>query len=168
MRLFVVMGVAGCGKSTFAEALAQASGGRYLDADAFHPESNKKKMASGIPLDDEDREGWLILLNDMIREHRDQNPEPLFLACSALKKSYRDILKKGVKELRFLFLNGSFELIRERMEARSDHFMPVELLESQFEALEEPENAIWFDIIDPPERMLERFFNQYPEMVKSS
>ena len=150
MGPFVVMGVSGCGKSSVAEKLAKATGGSLLDADDFHPSANKAKMASGIPLTDEDRWGWLDTLNAELRKRSDDKT-PTFLACSALRKVYRERLAAGLPELRYLYLKGSKELIRSRMESRSDHFMPPALLDSQFAALEEPTEAEATIIpIDPP------------------
>jgi gluconokinase len=133
---FIVMGVSGCGKSSIAAELAAATGGEFLDADDFHPPSNKEKMAAGIPLQDEDRWGWLDALNAELKSR--PSGTSLFLACSALRKAYRDRLSAGLPGLRFLYLQGSKELIRSRMESRSGHFMPPALLDSQFAALEEP------------------------------
>lgn len=150
MGPFVVMGVSGCGKSSIAEKLAKATGGTFLDADDFHPPANKTKMASGIPLTDEDRWGWLDTLNEELRKRSDDKP-PTFLACSALRKVYRERLAAELPCLRYLYLKGSKELIRSRMESRNDHFMPPTLLDSQFAALEEPTEAEAAIIpIDPP------------------
>lgn len=160
------MGVSGCGKSSIAEAFAEGSGGKYLDADDFHPQENRDKMAKGIPLEDEDRKGWLQTLNNLFKEHEQSQDSSLFLACSALKQEYRDQLSADTERLTFLYLNGSFELILERMRARKNHFMPPELLQSQFDALEKPEDAIWFDIIDPVDVICEKFFRQYPKLKK--
>ncbi|MEM6883575.1 MAG: gluconokinase [Verrucomicrobiota bacterium] len=166
VRCFIVMGVSGCGKSSVAKAFAEQSGGVFLDADDFHPQANVEKMSKGIPLEDADRWGWLDVLNDQLRRHEKSGEGPLFMACSALKKAYRDRLRDKVDVLEFLFLNGSFELINERMQAREDHFMPPGLLESQFEALEKPEHAIWFDIVDPIDVICEKFFRQYPKLKR--
>ena len=154
VRCFIVMGVSGCGKSSVAKAFAEQSGGKFLDGDDFHPQCNVEKMSKGIPLEDADRWDWLDVLNDLMLRHEKQGEGPLFLACSALKQSYRDRLRENVKTLNFLFLNGSFELIHERMQARKDHFMPAGLLESQFEALEVPEYGIHVDISGSPEAII--------------
>jgi gluconokinase len=144
MTIFVVMGVSGCGKSTLARALAGAMGGLYLDADDFHSSTNKEKMSSGIPLIEEDRWPWLDHLRaGLARE--EVSGRPCFLACSALKQRYRDYLGSGFDGLRFIYLKGSLELIRERVARRQDHFMPPQLLESQFTDLEEPLDAIILD-----------------------
>jgi len=137
MSLFVIMGVSGCGKSSVAAELAKATGGKFLDADDFHPEANKKKMTEGIPLQDEDRWEWLDALNAELRSRKD-NADHIFLACSALRQTYRDRLNVGLNSLTFIYLKGSKELIRSRMESRLDHFMPATLLDSQFASLAEP------------------------------
>jgi len=137
MSLYVVMGVSGCGKSSVAMNLAKAMGGVFLDADDFHTEENKRKMHSCSHLTDQDRADWLKELNAELKK-RDTNARPTFLACSALRSSYREQLKSGLSQLDFIYLKGSQESIRRRLESRKDHFMPVELLENQFETLEEP------------------------------
>lgn len=147
-RLFVVMGVSGCGKSSVARGLAERTGGRFLDADDFHPPENKAKMASGTPLTDADRWPWLDALNRELTARAADQP-PVFLACSALRQAYRDRLGAGLPGLRFVYLAGSKELIRERMQGRKDHFMPAALLDSQFAALEEPAEAIKVSIAEP-------------------
>lgn len=137
---FVVMGVSGCGKTSVAERLASLTGGHSIDADDFHPSENKAKMAAAIPLTDEDRWGWLDVLNGKLKEQ--PSDVPFFLACSALRQVYRDRLASGVPGLRFIYLKGSPELIHKRLQARKDHFMPPALLQSQFATLEEPADAI--------------------------
>lgn len=137
MSLFIVMGVSGCGKSSVAEELAHATQGDFLDADDFHPQANRDKMAAGIPLQDEDRWGWLDALNAELRA-RASLPRDTFLACSALRRVYRERLASGLDGISFIYLKGSPELIRGRMEKRPGHFMPPALLESQFATLEEP------------------------------
>ena len=134
--IVIVMGVSGCGKSTVAEALARCLEGDFFDADPYHPPANVEKMSRGIPLTDEDRAGWLAALADLLRS-RTGFSRPTVLACSALKESYRRILRVS-PEVRFVYLKGSFEVIEARMKARSDHFMKPGMLESQFKTLEEP------------------------------
>lgn len=130
------MGVCGCGKSAVGEALAARLGAVFLEGDAFHPPENVAKMSRSIPLTDADRLPWLRSL----RERLGTVPEgdPAVLACSALKRRYRDILCDGLPRARFVYLRGTFDQINARMAARSGHFMPPDLLKSQFEALEEP------------------------------
>jgi gluconokinase len=149
------MGVAGCGKSTLALALARATGGVFIEGDDFHPIANKQKMAAGIPLDDDDRWPWLDRLIDEMRVSAGGG-RAVFLSCSALKKSYRDHFREALPDLRFIYLRGDRETIRARMANRSGHFMPVTLLESQFAALEEPQGAVVLDIAQPLDQMVTR------------
>lgn len=150
------MGVSGSGKSWVARMLAQATGGEWLDADDFHTPEKKAKMSSGIPLTDDDRWPWLDLLNAQLRG-RVGGGKPVFLACSALKQKYRDRLVAGLPQARFVYLKGSFELIRSSLALRQHHFMPASLLESQFAILEEPKDAIVLDISRNDEQLLEDF-----------
>ncbi len=151
--VIVLMGVAGCGKTTVGKILAERLGVIYYDADDYHPESNKKKMASGEPLCDEDRWGWLESMAEEVNKWQEKSGA--VLGCSALKKKYRDILRvnEGVK---VVYLRGSKELILERMKERN-HFFPSQLLDSQFDDLEEPsdEKAIVVDIDKSPEKIAE-------------
>jgi len=151
MSAYVVMGVSGCGKSTVALALAEKTGGIYLDADDFHPPANKQKMAAGIPLTDEDRWGWLDALNRELRTYRATR---VFLACSALKEVYRERLRAGMPDLVFIYLKGSRAVIAQRLGVRQGHFMPSTLLDSQFATLEEPADAVVIDIDQPPEAVV--------------
>lgn len=142
----VLMGVAGCGKSSVGETLAQYLHVQYLDGDHLHSALNIKKMKRGIPLTDEDRWPWLTAVG-----HALATPdEPQIVGCSALKRIYRDHLRQIAKiPLLFVHLSGDMTLIHARMQARNGHFMPVDLLASQFAALEVPqdgENAITVDI----------------------
>ncbi len=152
MSAFVVMGVSGCGKSTVARALAEKRGALYLDADDFHPPANKQKMAAGIPLTDDDRWGWLDALNEELK--RQSGPRDVFLACSALREVYRERLRAGLPDLRFIYLKGSKEVIARRLGERKGHFMPAALLDSQFTTLEEPRDAIAIDIDQAPDAVL--------------
>jgi gluconokinase len=135
--VFVIMGVSGSGKTTVGLALAQKLGAPFYDGDDFHPPQNIAKMAAGIPLDDEDRFVWLVRLHDLIADHLARG-ETAVVACSALKKKYREQLRQGNDGLRIVYLDGSFDLIRERMEARPSHYMKANMLQSQFETLEPP------------------------------
>lgn len=148
MSLFVVMGVSGCGKSSVAEELARSTGGDFVDADDFHPPENKVKMAAGIPLQDEDRRGWLDALNAELKARQDSSKHT-FLACSSLRQVYRDRLAAELPTVRFIYLQGTKECIGGRLAARADHFMPPALLESQFATLEEPIDAITVSIDQP-------------------
>ena len=134
-RLIIVMGVSGCGKSTIAEGLAAAIGGRFFDGDHFHPQANIDKMSRGEPLTDDDRWPWLTLVGEELA----RGGGDVVGACSALKRIYRKhIAAMARAEVRFVHLSGSKELIADRMAARDGHFMPLSLLESQFAALEPP------------------------------
>lgn len=154
MALFVVMGVSGCGKSSVAGLLALRTGGLFLDADDFHSIENKNKMTAGIPLTDEDRWGWLDVLNGELKK-QEASQWPVFLACSALRQIYRDRLADGLPNLRFIYLKGPKDLIRERLEARKNHFMKSALLDNQFAILEEPVQAITVGIEDPLLKVVE-------------
>ena len=156
---FVVMGVSGCGKSSVASMLASRTGGFFLDADDFHPSENKAKMAAAIPLTDDDRWPWLDALNGELKTHA-ATGRPVFLACSALRQAYRDRLSAGLPALRFIYLKGSKELIRQRMQGRENHFMPSALLESQFATLEEPAQAIVAPIEEPLPVIVETILSQ--------
>ncbi|MBR0795202.1 gluconokinase [Bradyrhizobium jicamae] len=131
------MGVSGSGKSTIADHLAIRIGWRYEDGDSFHPASNVSKMHAGQPLTDEDRWPWLRAIAAEI-DRTCKASERAVIACSALKRSYRDILVHGRRDVRIVFLDGTRELIASRLIARKNHFMPPELLASQFRTLEPP------------------------------
>lgn len=133
----VVMGVSGSGKSTIADHLAIRIGWRYEDGDSFHPPGNVAKMHAGQPLTDEDRWPWLQAIADEI-DRTCKVRERAVIACSALKRVYRDILVHGREDVRIVFLNGTQELIAARLATRKGHFMPPELLASQFRTLEPP------------------------------
>jgi carbohydrate kinase (thermoresistant glucokinase family) len=143
-KLYVVMGVTGSGKSTVGAALARALGVDFVEGDDYHPAENVRRMASGIPLNDEDRAGWLAALAERIREAKISNAG-LVLACSALKRSYRDVLRAAAPDLQFVLFKGSESLIGERIAGRRGHFMPASLLESQLAILEEPsaDEDVW-------------------------
>jgi gluconokinase len=155
-RLFVVMGVAGSGKSLIGAALAHALGTEFVEGDAYHSAENVERMSRGVPLTDDDRARWLHALAARIREAKEDGAG-LVLSCSALKRSYRDILRAGASDLRFVFLRGERALIAERLAGRRGHFMPPSLLESQFAALEEPspdERAWVCDIRKSPDDLV--------------
>lgn len=149
--MLVVMGVSGCGKSTVGQQLATALGLPFLEGDDFHSAANVARMAAGIPLTDADRQGWLETLAARIAEAHGQGLG-LVLSCSALKRSYRDKLRQGAAALRFVYLHGSPEVLARRMAARTRHYMPSSLLDSQLATLEPPaadEQALAFDLEQP-------------------
>jgi gluconokinase len=133
----VVMGVAGSGKSTIGEKLAERLGWTYEDGDRFHPKANVEKMSAGHPLTDEDRWPWLRAIADEI-DRICKKDEHVVIGCSALKRAYRDVLVHGRDDVRIVYLDGSRELIAQRLAARKGHFMPPALLESQFKTLQPP------------------------------
>ncbi len=151
--IFVVMGVSGCGKSTVGEQLAEALKLPFLEGDVLHPERNVARMAAGVALNDEDREGWLLTLAERLRQAQAAG-QGLVLSCSALKRAYRDILRSGAPGLRLVYLHGDQALLAARMAARTGHFMPPSLLASQLATLEPPgldENVQDFDVGERPE-----------------
>lgn len=156
-RLFIVMGVAGSGKSSVGSALAAELEGKYLEGDDFHPALNVKKMSDGIPLTDEDRWPWLRQIGQELAKQRGV----IVGGCSSLKRVYRERLVAAAGEpILFIYLDGSRSLIEKRMASRTSHFMPSSLLESQFETLEVPESnefAISVDIDMPIENIVKQF-----------
>lgn len=153
--LYVVMGVSGSGKSSIGAAFARALGVPFVEGDEYHPPENVARMASGIPLTDNDRLGWLRSLGARIHEARDTGTG-LVISCSALKRTYRDILRDeaGTPALQFIFLRGPRPLLAERLAGRRGHFMAPSLLDSQIATLEEPspdEHAWACDIEESPE-----------------
>lgn len=147
-RFVIVMGVSGSGKTTVGQALAVRLGWDFYDADGFHPPANINKMASGIPLDDSDRAPWLASLHALISASL-QEDRPGVLACSALRDSYRQKLLEGNSDVLIVYLKGSYELIWSRLSAREDHYMKPQMLQSQFDALEEPVDVLKVDIALP-------------------
>ena len=140
-KAIILMGVSGCGKTSVGEALSAKLGWPFYDGDDFHPQANIDKMAQGIPLDDDDRQPWLERLHALIVEQLDQG-RSLIVASSALKESYRQTLKGDRDEVAFVHLVGGFDLIYDRMKQRSDHYMKAEMLQSQFDTLEKPQDAL--------------------------
>jgi gluconokinase len=139
------MGVTGSGKTTVGKALADRLGWDFYDVDDFHSRPNIAKMTNGIPLTDEDRLPWLLLLRSKIADFL-ENGHPGILACSALKESYRQILLSNNDEIQIIYLKASIDLVLSRLTTRVDHFMRPSMLQSQLDSLEEPENAIYVDI----------------------
>ena len=148
----IVMGVTGSGKTSVGRLLAQQLGWEFADADDFHPSANVEKIARGIPLTDEDRAPWLDRLRIQITNWI-VNGQNAVLACSALKRTYRQELSVG-PEVRFVYLKGSTELIAQRLRLRRGHFADEKILASQFADLEEPEAAVTVDISQTPEKIV--------------
>ena len=144
-RFLVIMGVSGCGKSTIGQKLAGQLGWDFFDADDFHPPQNIEKMANGIPLNDADRAPWLDALHKQIAVSL-RADRPGILACSALKERYRRQLLAGNHGVKIIYLKGTYELIWVRMNARPGHYMKEDMLQSQFDTLEEPQDALTVDI----------------------
>jgi gluconokinase len=154
--LYVVMGVAGSGKSLIGAAFAHALGVEFVEGDEFHSPENVERMSRGIPLTDDDRAQWLRSLAARIGAAK-RAGSGLVVSCSALKRSYRDILRAEANDLRFVFLKGDRVLIADRLGTRRGHFMPQSLLDSQLATLEEPapdENAWVCDIRKLPEDLV--------------
>ena len=155
-RFIVVMGVSGCGKTTIAEGLAKALGGTYLEGDSFHTVEAKAKMGEGIPLTDDDRWPWFDRMVSAARTEVDHGRTPV-LSCSALKQAYRDYLLGDFVAPCLIYLEGSFELIKGRMDARDHEYMTSDLLKSQFDTLEEPkagERVLVLSIEKRPEAII--------------
>jgi len=148
---FLIMGVSGSGKSTIARMLADALGATFLEADDFHSEANREKMKQGNPLTEQDREPWLASLAEKMQQ---LSPTPFVLACSALKEDHRRILRHACPEMRIVLLQGSRELLENRLTQRKNHFMPVSLLDSQLATLEIPAAALVIDAAQTPSEIL--------------
>jgi len=151
-QIYIIMGVSGCGKSTIGKLLAAKLEVPFFDGDDFHPEANVQKMASGHPLNDLDRKDWLKKLNELAFDHR---TDGTVIACSALKEKYRAQLKRGLEaEMVFVYLKGTFEEIHARLKERQGHYMPIELLKSQFKTLEPPKDSIQVSIVLSPNEIV--------------
>lgn len=159
--IYFVMGVSGSGKSTLGAALARELAIPFYDGDDFHPPENVQKMQAGIPLEDADRHGWLLRLGGLGRRHLGQGA---VIACSALKESYRELLQEGLGEsVVWVYLEGDEKAIRERLEQRTGHFMPVSLLQSQFRALEPPSYGIRVPVSLPVEDAVAKVLRESPD-----
>lgn len=161
---WVVMGVSGCGKSEVGARLARALGAAFIEGDRFHPAANVRKMSAGIPLTDADREGWLIqLAGELARGCADGRT--VVLACSALKRAYRDTLRGSGCAVNFAHLAGGRATIAARMGARAGHYMPLSLLDSQLrdlEPLQPDESGIVLDVEEAPEVLVDRILHSEP------
>ncbi|MCW8345798.1 gluconokinase [Vibrio sp. ZSDZ65] len=154
----IVMGVCASGKSTIGAMLAQKLGRKFIDGDDLHPRANIQKMASGEPLNDDDRAPWLERIRDAAYSLESKNEHGI-IVCSALKQHYRDQIREGNEHVTFLFLDGSYDLILERMRNRSGHFMKENMVRSQFDALERPDaepQTVIVDIDCTMEEVVER------------
>ncbi|HVB66932.1 MAG TPA: gluconokinase [Acetobacteraceae bacterium] len=165
MTIAVMMGVSGSGKTTIAEGVAQREGWPLLEGDRFHPPANIEKMSHGIPLTDEDRGPWLRAIAAEIDAMRARG-ESAVVACSALKRAYRDVLIGDRPDVVLVYLRGDKPLIAARMAARKGHFMPPALLDSQFAALEEPgpdERPVTVSVAPPPQAIVDAVVRQLQE-----
>jgi gluconokinase len=156
--IVIVMGVVGAGKTTVGRLLAKELGWQFADADDFHPPANIDKIRSGIPLNDDDRGPWLDRIRRYLLECEALQSN-LALACSALKRSYRQELRVG-PEVRFVYLKGNADLVAERLRSRHGHFADTQILASQFSDLEEPEDALVVDIGETPEDIVDEIRKQ--------
>ncbi len=157
-QVYFVFGVSGSGKTTIGKRLAKSINIPFYDADDYHPRSNIEKMSSGEPLNDLDRQPWLKTVNEVAKKSLDTGGG--VFACSALKEKYRSTLSNGIEEnTKWILLKGDYQTILSRMRTR-EHFMPVELLTSQFDTLEEPQYGITIDIKDSIEKIVEGIINQ--------
>ncbi|GAX44090.1 carbohydrate kinase [Tolypothrix sp. NIES-4075] len=152
--IILVMGVSGSGKTTIGQLLAESLHWEFRDADSFHSPENIEKMRHGIPLNDLDRMPWLLAMQQAIQDWLQENKN-VVLACSALKDSYRQYLLIGDEAVKLVYLKGSFELIKKRLQERHHHFMSEKLLKSQFDTLEEPSDAISVDVSQSPEEIVQ-------------
>ena len=157
--MIIIMGVSGCGKTTIGKILEQQVGLPFYDADDFHPESNVLKMKSNIPLNDEDRQPWLESLADHMNKW--ENKGGFILACSALKERYRKILMTKVSDVNWVYLFGSFDLIKSRLEQRNQHYMKSSLLQSQFDDLELPDYGLHVSIGKSPSEIVSIITSNY-------
>ena len=154
------MGVSGSGKTTLGKALAQRLGWDFFDADDFHPPANIVKMAAGVPLSDSDRAPWLASLHEQLLSTLKAGRHPV-LACSALKDKYRAQLLEGMDGIAIIYLKGSYDLIFSRMSIREGHYMKPEMLKSQFDALEEPKDAVVLDVEMSLEEMIDTIIGRF-------
>ena len=157
--VIVLVGVSGSGKTTIGRALAKSLRWGFSDADDFHSAANVEKMKNGIPLTDEDRKPWLRSIRAAIEQWNRDEPGHV-LACSALKGRYREILGRDDPEVKFVYLQGSFDLISQRLKERKGHFFNPALLRSQFEALESPKDALVVDISKDPQEVVGAILEQ--------
>jgi carbohydrate kinase (thermoresistant glucokinase family) len=157
-RLIIIMGVSGSGKTTVGKLLSGKTGLPFYDADSFHSKENIDKMQAGIPLTDKDRWPWLDSMNVFAKEKLQQSH--LLFTCSALKEIYRQRLTKDIESnCHWVYLRGDFDTILKRMQQREQHYMPAALLQSQFDLLQEPANALVEDIVQSPQIIVEHIIS---------
>lgn len=163
IRYIIVMGVSGCGKSTVAALLAGRLGWEFTEGDALHPAANVEKMRLGVALDDADRAPWLQEIARTLHNWR-ADGKPGVIACSSLRRRYREVISDAAADVRFVYLRGGFSLIEQRLAMRQGHYMPVSLLESQFATLEEPapdEPAITLETGAPASALVEQVLDLF-------
>jgi gluconokinase len=161
-RAVILMGVAGSGKTAVGKKVAEKLNWTFLDADNFHPPANIEKMKLGIPLNDDDRVPWLQRLHDEL-QHQLTQRHSVILACSALKESYRNTLRDHISLLTFVHLDVDAETIRNRLQHRTAHFFPKELMESQFATLEKPKDAVIVDARKPLDAVVDQVIHSLGE-----
>jgi carbohydrate kinase (thermoresistant glucokinase family) len=158
-RIIYIMGVSGSGKTTIGKKLSAVTGIPFFDGDDFHSAANKKKMMDGHPLNDDDRHDWLIVLNELAGKQA--ATAGAIIACSALKEKYRELLERNIQaRVDWIFLQGNFQLINERLHERKGHFMTADLLASQFDTLELPDHAILVDVTQSPEEIVHKLIRK--------
>jgi gluconokinase len=150
--IIIIMGVAGSGKTTIGSLLARELDWSFYDADDFHSDSNHAKMSQGIALTEEDRAGWLISLQELIVQNIQRNSHAV-IACSALRNSYRNMLEVN-EQVKFVYLQGTYELVKTRLTNRTGHYMSASMLDSQFQTLEAPQNTLTINITNTPQEIL--------------
>lgn len=151
--IIIVMGVSGAGKTTVGNLLATGVNWPFFEGDDFHPQANVEKMSEGSPLTDEERRPWLKSLRKLISGIINDGQDAV-IACSALKQTYREVLRRGDEEVVFAYLKGEYDLVAQRLGERQGHFMGAELLQSQFDTLEEPQTALTLSIDQSPSEIV--------------
>jgi gluconokinase len=153
--IVILMGAAGSGKTTIGRLLTNELGWKFYEGDDFHSRENINKMKQGFALTDAEREPWLAALANLIKE-LDEEKQSAVIACSALKQAYRDRLAEHSSNIQFVYLKGSYDLIRHRLEERQEHYFKADLLKSQFDILEEPGQAIIINVAQTPSMIVEQ------------
>ena len=163
--VIILMGVAGSGKTTIGKMFSERLGWNFYDGDDYHPKENLEKMRRGIPLTDDDRWPWLKAIEELINSRLNDNQKSI-IACSALKREYREYLKQDKEDIVFVYLKGDEKTLRERISSRHGHFAGVDLLESQLDTLEGPHNVLTVDISRKPEEITDYLIERL-ELSKS-